>query len=61
MEWLFEHWRAVIIGTIVLVVVGASIFGLSTLIPDSATVKSWSVQESIFYGFLVLAFATWMS
>ena len=58
MEFITEHWKAIAIGVVVLTVLVALGIGASKSIPEASEVATWSIQEAIFYGFCVLAFAT---
>lgn len=57
MEFIIEHWRWIALGAAILGVLGLFVFGVSSAIPSSDALKEWSIQEAIFYGCLVIAFA----
>lgn len=60
MEWIFEHkYLAAGIATFVVILVLA-VIGIGRADPIGETVAQWSIQEAIFYGFCVLAFATFI-
>jgi len=62
MQWIIEHWKLLAVSVAVLGVliisVGTFCFSLKNAIPLPETLKQWSIQEAIFYGFCVLAFVT---
>lgn len=61
MEWIIEHWKLLAGIIVVLGVLIAVVVGVSSSIPSSEALKEWSIQEAIFYGFCVLAFATFIA
>ncbi len=57
MEFIIGYWRWIALGAAILGILGLFVFGVSSAIPSSEALKEWSIQESIFYGCLVIAFA----
>ncbi len=59
MEWLANYKVWVVIAVVIAVSIAVGIGG-TKLIPSATELKNWSMQEAIFYGFLVLSFATFI-
>ena len=61
MNWVVENWIWIVVAvSVAVVILGPIVYVLLRELPD-AEVKDWSVQESVFYGFCILAIATLFS
>ena len=61
MEWLVENKMLIVFTVGVVALIGLVIYTVAGNVPDSEMIKNWSIQEAIFYGFGMLAFATLVS
>lgn len=61
MQRVIKHWKFLAIGVVVSAIFIAFGVSLTNAIPISEALSQWSIQEAVFYGFCVLAFATFIA
>lgn len=57
MEFILSNWKWIAFGAVVLVFIISVGVGVNSAIPSSEALKAWSMQEAVFYGCCVIAFA----
>lgn len=57
MKFNVTGWGAILVICLIVFLSFAAFFGIADFFETKGAIKDWSMQESIFYGFLFLSFA----